>query len=87
MTRSQSGVRVAPQVVDDLHDLARVHAGQVREELEAEARARRGARSGPATTSPGADADLGLVVALADGPGQLVAEAGLQAGLEASIHA
>ena len=30
----------------------------------------------------GADAHLGLVVALADGPVRLLAEAGLQAGLE-----
>ena len=35
----------------------------------------------------GADAHLGLVVALADRSGQLLAEAGLQALLEASVHA
>ena len=63
--------RLAPQVVDDLHDLAGVHA-------------RRG-RSGTGSRTPGSswsavrtgddvagpDPDLGLVVALADGPGQL----------------
>ena len=33
------------------------------------------------------DPDLGLVVALADGPGQRVAEAGLEARLERAVHA
>ena len=38
MTRSQSGGRRAPEVVDDLHDLAGVDAGEVGQELEAEGR-------------------------------------------------
>ena len=87
MTRSQSGVVVAPEVVDDLHDLAGVDAGEVGEELEAELRLVVERASGRRTTSPGADPDLGLVVALADRSGQLLAEAGLEARLEASVHA
>ncbi len=39
------------------------------------------------TTSPGADPDLGLVVALPDRAGELRAEAGLEARLEMAIHA
>ena len=35
----------------------------------------------------GADADLGLVVALPDRTGQRVAEAGLEARLERAVHA
>ena len=77
--------RGAPQVVDDLHDLARVDAGQVGEELEPELGlvVERGDDLGHVARP---DADLGLVVALADGPGQLLAEAALQAGLERAVH-
>ena len=85
MTRSQSGVVGAPQVVDDLHHLAGVDARQVGQELEAELRlvVERGEDLGHVT---GPDADLGLVVALADRTGQPVAEAALEAGLEGSVH-
>ena len=70
MTRSQSGVVGAPQVVHDLHHLAGVDAGEVGQELEPERRlvVERGDHLGHVA---GRDADLGLVVALADGAGQL----------------
>ena len=73
-------------MVDDLHDLAGIDPAQVREELEAELGlvVQRGQHRDDITR---ADADLRLVVALADRPGQLVGEARGQAGLEASIHA
>ena len=58
--------------------LAGVDAGEVGQELEPEGRlvVQRGQHLGHVARP---DPDLGLVVALADGPGQLVAEAGLQA--------
>ena len=67
MTRSQSGVVGAPEVVDDLHGLARVHAGQVGQQLEAElGLVVEGGQDRDHVA--GRDPDLGLVVALADGP-------------------
>ncbi len=77
--------RLAPEVVDDLHLGPGVDAGEVGEELEAELRlvverphrVRDVARPDP---------DLGLVVALADGAGQALAEARLEAPPEDGIH-
>ena len=72
-------------MVDDLHDLAGIDPGQVGQELEAEVGlvVERGDHLRDVT---GPDPDLGLVVALPDGPGQLVGEPPLQAGLEGTIH-
>ena len=72
-------------MVHDLHDLASVNAGEIREELEPERGlvVQGGQHLGEVAR---ADADLGLVVALAHGPRQLVGEAGLQAGLERAVH-
>ena len=65
---------------------AGVDAGEVRQELEAEiGLVVEGGQHRDDVAGP--DAHLGLVVALADRPGQLLAEAGLEAGLEPSIHA
>ena len=65
--------------------LAGVHPGEVREELEAE-----GGFVVEGTQDVGhvlrLDPDLGLVVALPDRPGQGVAEARREAGLDGSIH-
>ena len=71
-------VVAAPEVVDDLHDLAGVDAAQVGQELEAELGlvVERG-QDDDHVARP--DAHLGLVVALADRTGQLVGEAGLEA--------
>ena len=68
-----------------LADLAGVNARKVGQELETERGlvVKRGDDLGHVA---GADADLGLVVTLAHGTGQLVGEAGLQAGLERAVH-
>ncbi len=78
--------RLAPQVVHDLHVPAGVDAAQVGEELEPERRlvVQRGQQLGHVA---GRDADLGLVVPLADGAGQLRGETALEPGLERAIHA
>jgi hypothetical protein len=75
----------APQVVDDLHGLARVHAGQVGEEFEAEVRVvvQLGHHRHDVARP---DADLGLVMALPDRAGQAIIEVGFEPPLEASIH-
>jgi len=73
-------------VIDHLHHRPGIDAGQVAEHLEPESRLvveRRQHRHHVART----DAHLGLVMPLADRSGQLLAEAGLQALLEASVHA
>ena len=75
MTRSQSGRRLAPEVVDDLHDLAGVHAGEIAQELEAElGLIVQCADHGHDVAR--ADADLGLVVALPDRTEEPIAEPG-----------
>ena len=72
-------------MVDDLHDLAGIDAGQVRQELEVEVRlVVEGGQDRDDVSR--ADPHLGLVVALADRSGQGRAEATLQARLERSIH-
>jgi hypothetical protein len=73
-------------VVDDLHDRARVHPGQVAQELEPEGRLVV-ERVHHGDDIAGRDPHLRLVVALTDRTGQLLAEAGLQPGLEASVQA
>ena len=68
-----------------LVDLAGVDTGQIRQELECELGlvVKGGDHRHDVAR---ADADLGLVVALADGARQLLAEAPLEAGLERSVH-
>jgi hypothetical protein len=66
-------------VIDDLHRLARVHAGEIGQDLEAQIQGvveraqhlRHAARL---------DADLGLVVALVDRSSQVTRPGGLRAG-------
>ena len=85
MTRSQSGVVGAPEVVDDLHHLAGVDAGEVGQELEAEL----GLvveRAQDLDDVAGADPDLGLVVALADRPVRRSPKRASSRRLEGSIH-
>ena len=85
MTRSQSGVVGGPQVVHDLHVVAGVDAGEVGEHLEVEVRLVVERAQHLDHVARG-DPDLGLVVALADRPGQALAEAGLQALPETAVH-
>ena len=73
-------------MVDDLHRRTGVDAGQVRQEGEAEL--------GLVVEGPddlpgvaGAYTQLGLVVTLADGPGQALAEAALEAAAKGWVHA
>ena len=73
-------------MVDDLHDLAGVDAGEVGQEAEVEGGLVVEGADDPDDVAR-ADPDLGLVVALADRPGQDVAEARLEAGLELAVHA
>ena len=61
-------------MVDDLHVVAGVHAGEVGEDLEVELRVVV-ERAHDLDQVRGADPDLGLVVALADGAREPVAEA------------
>jgi len=72
-------------VVDDLHGVARVDPGQVGQELEPEGRF---VVQGPQHVGhvPGRDPDLGLVVTLAHGPGEDIAEPLLEAVTDRSIH-
>ena len=73
-------------MVDDLHLGARVDAREVGEHREGEVRLVVQAAERRPTTSPGADPDLGLVVAL---PGRAVEdgrESRLQPAREGSIH-
>ena len=73
-------------MVDDLHDDPRIHAGEVAQELETERRLIVERGHDPDDVA-GADADLRLVVALADRAGELLGEARLEAGLELPVHA
>ena len=73
-------------MVDDLHDLARVDAGEVGQEAEVEAGLVVERADDPDDVA-GTDPDLRLVMALADRSGQDVAEARLETGLELAVHA
>jgi hypothetical protein len=73
-------------VVDDLHDLPGIDPREIAQELESEVGlVVEGTDDRHDIARP--DADLGLVVALADGPQEPVVEAGFEAGLELSVHA
>ncbi len=79
------GRRLAPEVVNDLHLGPGVDAGQVGEEVEAEfGLVVEHAHGVSDVARP--DPDLRLVVALADGAGQALAEARLEASPEDRIH-
>ncbi len=73
-------------MVDDLHDEPGIDAGEIAQELEVQVGlvVQRGHHGDHVA---GSDAHLGLVVSLANRPGQLLAEARLEAFLEAAVHA
>ena len=73
-------------MIHDLHHLARVHAGQIAQELEPELRLIV-QRPDHGNDVAWADPDLGLVMALPDGAQQPIPESGLETRLEEAIHA